>query len=151
MTEGKWVVSEQADLWDPLEEFDSKETATTYAMNDFADHHRLEPGNSVYIGQVSKVTIKELAESSINAEIILDTIEDYILDRTDYCEDYDEIDTGVLPDVTQQETEDLNERLVREVVNWFVKNKINPKAYRITNITSRLLTSPMERYAERKR
>jgi hypothetical protein len=134
-TNGKWVASSCEDVWDDVNEFDTPEDATAYALDSLAEEHGKQPGDHVYIGQADEITKQEMGDAVADAYAIIDAIDSWIYDEVGYLVDYE-------LKVTPEQTADLQGRLDATVVAWLTDHGLGATVYRIENVKS--ITVPGE-------
>lgn len=112
---GKWMVSAHEERWDNSERFDTKEDALAYATGDFASEYGIEPGRRVYVGQIERVDLKDLADAAIDFDSMWDQMSCWICDNVgpDFADDNPEVPKGA-GDVIEQRVRDALLAAMRE-------------------------------------
>ncbi len=127
MIDGKWTCSTDEENWSScFEEFDTKQEALDYAQ-EFAQNEGVEPGLTVYVGQVRKITTAHLAENAASAEVVVENIDEWLYENVG-----EEIPNQI--ECTPEQTEDLQRRLNATVEQWLNDNSIEAPCWKVENV-----------------
>ena len=127
MTDGKWTCSTNDERWDCGEEFDTREDALAFAISELAPDYGIEDGGSVFVGQINKVTIDNIAAGIFDADSVIDQMACWLYDNVgeDFVDDIK---------VSKEQSEDLEERLAATVREWATANGIEPTCFTLENV-----------------
>jgi len=114
---GKWVYSDENIF--TSEEYASKEAAIAAGKNEYGD-------TTFKVGEMIAVEFeKEDIGYTVSEKIIedlIDTLEGYVGEASDYWE------------VTDEEEKDLHQVISRAIMSWIKKHNLQPTCYKVGNL-----------------
>lgn len=117
---GKWIISQDEEYWDSVDEFDSKEEAIKFGKEEYLHE-------DFYVGQMYNIKFegKELYDPS---ERIIDELSDCLYDEVGDCSE------NWWNSITREQEKDLNKMINETVLKWIEKNDLKPNCFKIDDI-----------------
>lgn len=142
-TVGKWVVSDNEEVWSSSEEFDTEAEAVEYALDTFAYENNLEPGRWVWVGQISheETNAAALAGHAFCAVDGVERINERLYDLLG--EAFDTAARGGIRATAAQEDE-LDAGVASVVAAWLEKHDLVPSCYTLGRVSSHVVVRDFE-------
>ena len=138
-SDGKWIINlVEDDIWDSINEFNSKEEAILYGKENFEEIYEEEKGEKFDSRIYSKVFYVGKIERfipSINVDSLLDDIVDNAYDEVG------EVAEGFLSLISKEEYDLLEERLNEALSEWLDETRNQPTFWKVSNVEKVIVTA----------
>ena len=138
-SDGKWIINlVEDDIWDSINEFNSKEEAILYGKENFEEIYEEEKGEKFDSRIYSKVFYVGKIERfipSINVDSLLDDIVDNAYDEVG------EVAEGFLSLISKEEYDFLEERLNEALSEWLDETRNQPTFWKVSNVEKVIVTA----------